>query len=106
MPPIRIEVAEETNARLLFYKQEAAKIAVERLNACAHRHEIEIRADVVQLDFAKSFLQSDMRIEARRAFAHIHIDDAEFLHREIIQADHRRDANAPIHRTERRIAVK
>ena len=37
---------------------------------------------------------------------HVHVDDAEFLHIQIIQTDHRRDADAPIHRTERSVAMK
>src|SRR5580693_10049176 len=106
LPPIGIQVAEETHAGLFFHKKETAKIAVERLNAGAHGNEIVIRAQVVQLHLGEGFLQTDMRIQARGALAHVHVYDAEFLHVQIIQADYRRDANAPIHWTERGVAVK
>src|ERR1700728_2989552 len=106
LPPVRIQVAEQTHAGLLFYEQEAAKVAMESLDAGPHRNEIVIRAQVVQLHFGERFLQSEMRIQARGAFAHVHIDDAEFLHIQIVQADDGRDADAPVHRTKRSIAVK
>src|SRR6202451_3219134 len=106
LPPIRIQVAEQTHTRLLFHEQEAAKVAIEGLNASAHRNEIVIRAQVVQLHFGERLLQSQMRIQARGACAHVHVDDAEFLHIQIIQADYGRDADAPVDWTKRSTAVK
>ena len=76
LPAIRIEIAEDTQARLLFDEQKTAKIAIESLNARTYRDEIEIRPDVVQFDFAECFLQAEVRIQARGAFAHVHVDDA------------------------------
>ena len=106
LPAIIRIVAEEAHAGLLVDEKKPAKIAVELLNSRAHGNEIEIGAEVVKLHLAERFLQADVRIEARGAFAHVDVDDAQLPHVEIVQADHRSHANPPIHRAEGRVAVK
>ena len=94
------------SARLFVHKQKSAKVRIEFLNAGAHGNEIVIGAQVVQLHFDEGFLQSQMRVESRRAFAHIRADDSQFPHIQIIQAELGRDADAPVHWLEGSVAVK
>ena len=106
LPPIRIEIAEDADAWLFFHKQETAEVAIESLNAGAHRDKIVVRADILDLEFAEGFLQTDVCVETRGAFGHVGVDDSAFLHIEIIQTDSWSDSDAPIDRTERSIAMK
>src|SRR5271163_2506170 len=106
LPAIRIQIAEKSHAGLFVHEQKAPEIGVEFLNARANGHKIKIRAQVVNLHLAEQFLESDMVIKARGARAYVNVHDAELAHVEIVQADRRSHANPPVHRTERRVAVK
>src|ERR1700722_14935826 len=96
LPPIRIEIAEDADARLLFHKQETAEVAIKSLNAGAHRDKVVIWADILDLEFAEGFLQTDVRVETRGAFGHVGVDDSAFLDVEIIQTDGLSDSDAPV----------
>src|SRR5579885_2346731 len=60
----------------------------------------------MQFVFEEGFLQADVGVEAVCSLAHVRADDAEFADIQIVQADLRRDADAPVHWLEGGIAVK
>ena len=99
-------VAEEAHAGLLVGENEAAEIAGEGLNADAQRNEIVLIAEVLQLHFGEAFLQADVRIQPRGSFAHVEVDDAVFLHGQVVDIHLGRDLDSPVGGTERRVAMK
>src|SRR4249919_1801680 len=60
----------------------------------------------MELHFNECFLESEMRVEACSSIPDIGTHDAEFLNIQVVQAEFRRDADAPVHRLERSIAMK
>ena len=106
MVAIVIQVAEDAQAGLLVGKNEAAEIAVEGLDSGARGDEIVVAAEIGQLDFDERFLQSNVAVEPRVSFAHVDVDDAVFLHVEVVDVDLGRDLDAPVDRPERCVAVK
>ena len=56
--------------------------------------------------FRKRFLKSGVRVEARRAVAHIDVHDAEFAHIQIIHVHGGSHLDSPIDGTERSVPVK
>src|SRR5208282_886339 len=103
---IAVKIAKEAQPRLLVNKKKAAKVGVELLNSGARGNKIVIGTQVVQLHLREGFLEAKMGVEARRAFAHVRADDAQFLHIKVVEAHFWGDADAPIHGLERSVAVK
>ncbi len=101
-----MQIAEDADAGLLFDENKAAKIAVESLNPRSHGDEIVIGTDVVKLSLSEGFLQANVSFESRSAAANIHVHDSQFAHFQVVQANHRSDANPPIDRAERSVAMK
>ena len=103
---IAVQVAKEPQRRLLVNKEKAAKIGVEFLDPGSRRNKIIVVAQIVQLHLDKSFLKTEVIVEAIRALAHIRAHDAQFANIEIVQAEFGRDANPPIRGLERSVAMK
>src|SRR5690348_9616636 len=103
---IAVQIAENAQSGLFVDKQEASKVSVELLNPRPRRNEVIVGAEILQLYFDESFLQAEMIVEAVRPAAHIGSHDPEFSNFQVIQTEFGRDANAPVHRLERCIAVK
>src|SRR6266705_1108444 len=103
---VAVQIAEDAQRGLLVDKQKASEIRVELLDAGARGNEIVIRPEVVKLRFDESFLKGEMIVKAVGAAPHVGSYDAELPHIQIIQAEFGRNANAPVHRFERRVAMK
>ena len=103
---IAVQIAEDADGGLFIDEKKAAKIGVELLDAGAHGNEIVIGAQIGELYFHECFLKSDVGVEAVGAVSHIGADDAEFADMQIVEADFRSDANAPVDRFEGGVAVK
>ena len=103
---IGIERAEQAQPRLLIEKDEPAEIAIEGLDAGARRKKVEVAAQIRDLGLDECFLQSDVRIQARRARAHIRTDDAVLAHLQIVDVDLRREPDLPVDGPIGRVAVK
>ena len=71
-----MQVAEHAHPGLLLREQQSAKVAGELLDAGAHGNKIVVGPKIRQLLFKKRFLQSNVSIVARSAFAHVNIHDA------------------------------
>src|SRR6267143_1967220 len=103
---IAVEVTEDAQGRFFVDKKKAAEVGVELLNAGARGDEIVIGTEVVELHFDESFLQAEVIVEAVRAAAGIGTDDAELADFQIVEAELRSDANAPVDGFEGSVAVK
>src|SRR5690348_2358860 len=103
---IAVQIAENAHSGLFVDKQEASKVRVELLNPRPRRNEVIVGAEIVQLYFDESFLQAQVVIETVGSAPHVWSHDAQLSNFQVIQAEFGRDANAPVHRLERRIAVK
>jgi hypothetical protein len=90
--PVRAQVSKNTNARLFFRKQEAAKITGELLDPGPDRNKIVIWTQVAQLRFDKRLLHAHMSIEPIRSLARIDIDDSPFTRLQEIQIHFWREA--------------
>ncbi len=93
---VAAKIAEDADAGLFVDEEETAEVGVELLDAGAHGNEIVIGAEVGEFYFHEGFLQADAGVEAIGAVAHVGADDAEFAYVEIVEADFRGDANAPV----------
>ena len=100
------QVAEEANSGLLLGEKESAKIAGELLDSGADGNEIEVRAQVVNLGFDKRLLHSGMRVEAVDTLRGINVHKSTLAGLQEIQVDLGCNANAEVHRTKTRVALK
>ncbi len=103
---VTVRAAEDAQAGLLVDKEEPAEISVELLNAGSGGDEIVVVAEIVQLHFHKGFLEAEMVVKAVGAVTHVRADDAKLANVEIVETDLGGDADAPIDRLERRVAVE
>jgi len=103
---IAAKIAKNANGGLFVYEYEATKIGVELLNSGTHGNKIVIGAEVVKFYFDKGFLQADVAIEASGARANVGADYTEFANVEVVEADFRGDADAPVDRLEGCVAMK
>ena len=103
---IGIQSAEYSQPGFLVRKNKASKIAIKRLDSGAGRDEVVVAAEIGQFDFNESFLQANMGIQPCGSVTHVDVDDAVFLHGEVVDVHFGRDFDAPVHGLERCVAVK
>src|ERR1700752_3041459 len=106
LPAVRVQVSKKSQAGLLVDKNKSAKIAGKTLDSRSHRYEIVVRTQVANFVLHKCFLHSGVSINARRAFAHVHVHDADFARVQVVDVKRRRHSNSPIDRAERSISMK
>src|SRR5258708_10177103 len=100
------KVPKDADAGLFFGENKSPKVAGELLDSSTHRDEVIVRAEVVNFGFDKGFLQSDVRVEAIRAFARVDVHDVAFAGLQEVEIDLRRDTDAKIHRTKTGVAAE
>ena len=98
--------AEQPHAEVGVAEQEPAEVAVERLDAGAHRDEVEVGADVEQLDLAERLLQREVLAPPRAAFLRRDVEDVALAHVDVVEVELRRDAERPVARLERGVALE
>ena len=91
---------------LLLSENKTAKVADELLNPRSDGNEIEIRAQVVDFGLNKTFLQSDMSVEAVGARRNVDIDQSTLARLQEIQIEFRGKTNAEINRPETSVACE
>src|SRR6185436_5552784 len=84
---VGLEVAEDAEAGLLIVEDEPAEIAIEGLDAGAHRNEIVGAAQILQLEFEKRLLQADVRIDSTGALADVDVDDSVFTDLQVVDVE-------------------
>src|SRR5712672_583473 len=94
---IAVKIPEKTQCRLFIHEKKAAEIGVELLDAGARGQKIIVGADVAELHFGECFLKTEMIVETVGSVARIGTDYSKFANFQIVKAEFRRDANAPIH---------
>jgi hypothetical protein len=60
----------------------------------------------VNLHLAKHFLKAQMGIQSSGSRAHVRPHNSQFLDGQVVQADHRRHPDAPVHRLEGSVTMK
>ncbi len=100
------EVAEGPHAEVGVAEQKTAEIAVERLDARAHRNEIVVGADVGDLDLAERLLQGDVLAAPRDAGFRSGVDAVALAQVDVVQVELRGDAQGPVARLERGVALE
>src|SRR4029077_7076594 len=103
---VAVKIAEDAQGRLLVDEKKTAEVGVELLDARARGNEIVIGAEIVKLYLDESFLEACMIVEAVDAAAGIGTNDAQFADFQIVEAELRSDANAPVDGLESRVAMK
>ena len=103
---VAVKIAEDADGGLFVDEKKSAKIGVELLDSGAHGNEIVVGAEIGKFYFHEGFLKADVGVEAVGAVSHVGADDAEFADVEIVEADFRSDANAPVDWLEGGVAVK
>ena len=103
---VRTQVPEDSHSRLFIREDEAAKVAVELLNAGSDRHEVKVRTKIVEFQFEEPFLQAHMRVEPVGACFDVDVDYAAFLGLEEVQIDRWGETEPEINRLEGSVAAK
>ncbi len=78
-------IAKDAHAGLFINEEKSAEVGIELLNTGAHRNEIVVVAEIVELHFDEGFLQANMIVEAVGASEHVGADDAELTNVEIVE---------------------
>src|SRR4030095_9806500 len=115
-------IAEEPCTQIDIVKDEAAKIADERLNAGTNRSRVEVRAlaalavasaqkrnsrgVVAEPNLGERVLQGDVSVQSVGPASRIDVDDAILLSVEVIDVEVRRYVNSPVDRLEGGVPVK
>src|SRR4029079_6296041 len=103
---VRAEVAEEAKAQVLVEEDEAAELAVERLDAGPHGGEVVVRREIAQVPLDEELRQADVLLVARRAFAHVGVDDAALVDLQEVEVEDAGGAELPVARLEGGVALE
>ncbi len=103
---VRLVGAEEARAEVGVGEEETAEVAVERLDAGAHRDEVVVRGEVGELQLAEQLLHRDEAVRAAGALAHVGVDDAVLGHAQVVDVRDEARLDPPVDRPEGGVALE
>ena len=98
---VAVAIAEQPHAQLLIVEQEAAKVALKRLDADADRHEIVAVGGVAQMVIDERLLHADEAVEPVARLARVDRQHAAFGHIRVIDVEGEAHAIFDLGRLER-----